>query len=348
MVKVWVPYHSNQQACGCNNRSHHRHCAELPRLSRQVSPCSTPDNIPLAVKYRHQHIAEYALLRAFAGAISALPYRTALALGCFVAAIAHFVFRYRVTAARARLRAVFGERYSQAEIRGIAWRAWRNFIFSSVEMLKRRRMTLEWIQSIADGDTAWGRLEGHLRSGEGSILATAHMGSWEMAAVSCEELGMRMVYLAARQKNRLVDNFWHSLRRSEGRNETVLRTTSGMRKVTGLMQQGFNLAILPDLRSKHTGISVPFLGGVANIGSGMARFARNANVPIYPCICVRMGWTRHAFTVHDAVRPDPSVDKDRDIERMTIEVLSIMDAAIQQHPDQWFWFNKRWILDPVD
>jgi len=300
------------------------------------------------VKYRPQHLAEYALLRAFAGAISALPYRAALALGCLVAAIAHFVFRYRVTAARARLRQVFGARYSDAEIRGIAWRAWRNFIFSSVELLKRRGMTLEWIRSIADCDTAWDRMQEHVRRGEGGIVASAHMGSWEMAAVSCEELGMRMVYLAARQKNRLIDKFWHDLRWSEGRNETVLRTTSGMRKVTGLMQQGCNLTILPDVRSSHAGISVPFLGGTANIGSGMARFARNANVPIFPCICMRVGWTRHVFTVHDTVRPDPALDKDRDIERMTREVLSIMDEAIQQHPDQWFWFNKRWILDPLD
>jgi KDO2-lipid IV(A) lauroyltransferase len=300
------------------------------------------------VKYRFQHIVEYALLRGFASLISALPYRGALALAWLVAAFAHFVLRYRVTAARARLRQVFGDRFTEREIRGIAWRAWRNFFFSSVEMLRRRRMTLEWIGSITDWDAAYARMKEHVKSGEGGIVATAHMGSWEMAAVSCEKLGMRMVYLAARQKNPLIDKFWHDLRWSEGRNETVLRTTSGMRKVTGLMQQGSNFTILPDVRSRHAGVSVSFLGGTANIGSGMARFARNANVPIFPCICVRRGWARHAFTVHDRVRPDPAADKDHDIERMTREVIAIIDSAIQQHPDQWFWFNKRWILDPLE
>ena len=32
---------------------------------------------------------------------------------------------------------------------------------------------------------------------------------------------------------------------------------------------------------------------------------------------------------------------------MTAGVLKIMDQAIREHPEQWFWFNKRWVLDPI-
>jgi lauroyl/myristoyl acyltransferase len=32
---------------------------------------------------------------------------------------------------------------------------------------------------------------------------------------------------------------------------------------------------------------------------------------------------------------------------MTQQVLTIVEEAIRADPGQWFWYNKRWILDPV-
>jgi lauroyl/myristoyl acyltransferase len=33
--------------------------------------------------------------------------------------------------------------------------------------------------------------------------------------------------------------------------------------------------------------------------------------------------------------------------RMTKAVMKTIDAAIRRNPEQWFWYNGRWILDPV-
>lgn len=32
--------------------------------------------------------------------------------------------------------------------------------------------------------------------------------------------------------------------------------------------------------------------------------------------------------------------------RLTREVIAHFDAAIRETPGQWFWYNKRWVLDP--
>ena len=40
------------------------------------------------------------------------------------------------------------------------------------------------------------------------------------------------------------------------------------------------------------------------------------------------------------------MDKKADIERLTAAVVQLMNKVIQEHPEQWFWFNKRWVLDP--
>jgi lauroyl/myristoyl acyltransferase len=42
-----------------------------------------------------------------------------------------------------------------------------------------------------------------------------------------------------------------------------------------------------------------------------------------------------------------SLEKQEDIVRMTHSVIAVLDKEIQANPEQWFWYNKRWVLDPV-
>ena len=32
---------------------------------------------------------------------------------------------------------------------------------------------------------------------------------------------------------------------------------------------------------------------------------------------------------------------------MTRELLNVLSPFILQYPDQYFWFNKRWVLEPL-
>ena len=55
-----------------------------------------------------KHWAEYILLRILAALIQYMPLRMALAIAWLLAALIHFVFRFRVKTARSRIRDVFG------------------------------------------------------------------------------------------------------------------------------------------------------------------------------------------------------------------------------------------------
>jgi KDO2-lipid IV(A) lauroyltransferase len=56
----------------------------------------------------------------------------------------------------------------------------------------------------------------------------------------------------------------------------------------------------------------------------------------------------HTFTHVDTIYPDPEAkDKKAEAIRLTTEVMSKLDAEIKKTPEHWFWFNKRWILEPV-
>jgi KDO2-lipid IV(A) lauroyltransferase len=79
----------------------------------------------------------------------------------------------------------------------------------------------------------------------------------------------------------------------------------------------------------------------------MALFARQTQVPIFPSLVTRVGWSGHTMRVFDPVWPDQSLDKRDDWQRMTQTVFTVIEQQIRNQPEQWFWFNKRWILDPM-
>ena len=296
--------------------------------------------------YRPKHILEYVLLRGLAWLVNALPHHAAHRVGVAVAALSHFVFRFRVRSARERIRTVFGHRFGEAQIRRIAWQSWRNVCLNAVDLMRMPSLDLASVERDIDGTEAFARLRDLAAEGQGVVLALPHSGSWDMAGVICHLKGLPMFFIARRQKNPLADQFLNRLRGASGV-VTVLHDSRLLRGVIRNLKDGMILAILPDVRSRTPGLSVEFLGGAANLGAGMAMFARQTGAPILPVYLTRAGLHRHHWTAFDPIRPDPSLDKPDDWLRMTTQVFREFDRFVRQHPENYFWYNKRWVLDPL-
>jgi len=299
------------------------------------------------MKYRPKHIVEYLALCIVAGLVRILPYRGALFIGWLLALVSFHLVRFRRKEAESRIRQVFGNTLSKRRVSRIAWESWRNVVFDGIEMLLMPRMTLDWIRSVAGCEPAMTTIKKHSDSGRGGIMACPHMGSWELGGVSCHLHGIPIFSIAAQQKNPLTDRFMNHLRTSPGI-VTIARGSGSMKEILKMLKEGKMLAILPDVRMQTEGVKIAFLGGRANIGIGVGLFARRADVPIFPCFVTRKGWARHQFEVLEPILPDKSLGNHEDIERMTGIVLRAVDCAIRRDPGQWFWYNKRWILDPLE
>jgi KDO2-lipid IV(A) lauroyltransferase len=295
--------------------------------------------------HRPKHVLEYIAMRAIDALVNVLPYRGALALGWGLAWLGFHVVRWRVAEAERRIREVLGPGPSHAEIRGIAWRAFRGFIFCVVDTLRVPRMTPDWIRRHIDvGEIP--RFSA-AAAGGGAVIVTPHLGSWEMAGVVTHMMGIPLFYIVGKQKNPLTDAHANRRRGLTGI-ETIPRDGPALRKTLKNLKEGRMLAFMTDLRSKTPGVKATFLGHEANLVAGMGMFARMAGVPIIPTVAVRIGWTRHRIRVFDPIRPDPALDRDADISRMTQEVMNVFSRAILDAPDHYFWFNKRWVLEPLD
>jgi KDO2-lipid IV(A) lauroyltransferase len=300
------------------------------------------------MKYRPKHIAEYLLLRGIAGVSGVLSYRLALTLGWGVAALAFYGVRWRRAEAVRRIREVFGEEYTNSDVKRIAWLSLRNLVFNTIEMIAASRLNRAWLEKHAECEAGRDTLSTQVTNGEGAILAVIHMGNWEAAGIGMEQLGIPMLVISRSQKNPLFNDY---LNRMRSIHESVVVDRDDralMKKVLGWLKDGKVVAIMIDLRAKQNTSIFSFLGKEASLGRGIGVIARHSGAPIFPAITIRKGWTGHAWTLCEPIRVDHDLDGKSDSIRMTQTCLQIFDRVIREQPDQYFWYNKRWVLETLN
>jgi KDO2-lipid IV(A) lauroyltransferase len=297
------------------------------------------------MRYPLKHIVEYLFLRLIALFVCILPYRAALAFGWVCAFIAHYLFQFRRSEAIRRIKEIFGEKVSNKKAKQIAWRSFRNFIFTGIEMIRIPHLSQKEVSPLVEFVPGLEKLKNQIQTGKGAIIATIHMGSWELASLTCLYHGIPLFSLVAPQKNKLVDNFLNKSRAGTGF-DVLLRNNSVLKNIIRRIREGKVLAILPDLRAKQEAIGVQFLGKTASVSAGAAYIAKHTEVPIFPVIITRIGWIKHRYEIFDPIFPDKTKTKEDDVKTMMQGLFDIFSNAILNQPEQWFWYNKRWIFDP--
>ncbi len=302
------------------------------------------------MKHRPKHWAEYLLLRACCGLVVWLPYRPALALAAGLARLLFLLARARRQEAIRRIRIVLGEACTPRQARAIAWQSLRNIAFNLAEILYLGGSRPRRLPRPVEMQAALARFKEYTQAhpGRGAIFACPHMGNWELAGIYVPSIGIDLFTVTGVQKNPLINAFLQRLRHAPGVELLDRGSSATLRKIFANLRQGKFLAILPDLRSRQPGVRVRFFGGEANLYPGMGHFAHQVEVPVFLAIMKRHGWTRHTLELHGPFEPDPALAKDDDATRLSQLVMDIIDAEIRKDPGQWFWYNKRWILDPLE
>ena len=291
-----------------------------------------------------RHRIEYAALLAAAGLFRVLPHEAALALAWAGARLAFHVARFRRREALRRIATVFGEALTPCQRRRAAWISLRNLAFNLAELMRAGSFTRTWLERHIDNYApCMERLRQLVAQHGGLVIALPHLGNWDLAGLAARQAGLRIFSVAGVQHNPLV-NQWLNRRRGLGI-EIIPRGSSALRQVVRRLRGGEIFAILPDVRTRRPDLDIPFLGATANLGRGMAQFARVARVPVLPVTVRRVGWFRHRFDVLEPLLPDPAADADSDLRRITTCVMTQIEAMIRAEPGQWFWYNRRWVLD---
>lgn len=290
------------------------------------------------------HRAEYCAVRAFECLFRVLPYSACILLGKGLAWLAFHVFHWRRREAARRFSQVFPGT-SRREIDRQLWRSTETLFLNIAELMHMHGLDDGWIdRHVENCGAAMGKLRSATKE-TGAILALPHFGNWDLAGMIVAHSGMPIFSVAGIQKNPLT-NDWINHKRSTGIS-ILERGTTALRQTVKRLKNREIFAILPDVRMKTPDLAVPFLGGTANLGRGMAVFARKTGVPILVADVRRKGAKRHWLDVSEPIWPNPAMDEEADVMRITKTVMEAIELQIRSDPGQWFWFNKRWVLDPI-
>lgn len=289
---------------------------------------------------------EYFLLRFFCGLVNAIPYPLAVALARGLGWTAFRVFGFKRRRTLQRIRSVFPEK-SEAEATAIAVQSLQGVLATAVEMMRAPRLDRKWMdRHVVEGAKYKAILQEIVDEGHGAVIMVPHCGNWYMAAWSMARYGLKLFALAARQRNPKI-NAW--MERQYGDIEVLDRDRRDtLVKIKDRLQAGRAFAILPDLRVRKRDVAADFFGGTANVSHAGAMFAVRCGAPIVVAM-MRREKGRHVFDYLALLRPDPNAaDRKAEAVRLTREALRHLDEDIRRHPGEWYWFNKRWILEPPE
>lgn len=288
---------------------------------------------------------EYGALRFFCALVNAIPYPLAMSAAKGLAAFAFDILGFQRKRTMDRISTAFPEK-TPREVRAIARRSLANVLQSAVEMIRAPRLNKRWMdRHVVDGQIYKDRLQELVDEGNGVVIMVPHSGNWYMAAWSMAKYGLPLFALAAPQRNPKIDAW---MKRQYGDIEVLDRSEkSTLSRIKDKLKSGRAFAILPDLRVPTPDVDVGFLGGRANVSHAGAMFAVRCGSPIVVAAMHRENG-KHVFNHLATLRPDPNAtDPKAEAARLTREAMTLIDGEVRSRPGEWYWYNKRWILQPV-
>lgn len=185
----------------------------------------------------------------------------------------------------------------------------------------------------ADGVEA---VDAAMRAGRGVIMATPHLGCWEMAGQYCAaRWGITSLYRPPRLAA-LDDLIRHGRERLGAR--LVPTDAKGVRQLYETLAQGRMIGILPDQDPGRGGVFAPFFGTPANSMVLIGRLARKTGAPVFFCFSERLpgasGYRMHFF-------PAPEGIDDADPVVAATAMNRGIEICVRACPAQYQWSYRR-------
>jgi KDO2-lipid IV(A) lauroyltransferase len=192
----------------------------------------------------------------------------------------------------------------------------------------------------------WIRLEGgeHFdnarEAGRGVLVATAHLGNWELSAFAHALLTAPMNVVV-----RPLDNPWMDAlveRRRALTGNRPIGKKNFARAILKALTANEAVGILIDQNAGlDDGVFIDFFGVPASAGAGFAKFAKHSGATVLPGFALWSEAERRYI-----LRFYPPIPMTGDIARDTQALQTKLEEVIREYPDQWLWIHRRWKTRP--
>lgn len=177
--------------------------------------------------------------------------------------------------------------------------------------------------------------------GRGVLIATAHLGNWELSAFAHALLSEPMNVMVRPLDNRRIDDLVEARRMASG--NRLIDKRDSARSVLRALKNNEAVGILIDQNTAETeGAFVDFFGRAACANTGFAKLAWHSGAPVIPGFAI---WneTKSRYDLHFCAPLEMTGDEAVD----TRTIHRAIEAIIRQYPDQWMWIHRRWKTRPA-
>jgi len=179
-----------------------------------------------------------------------------------------------------------------------------------------------------------------LAKGRGVLVATAHLGNWELSAFAHAWMTAPMHIVVRPLDNARIDELVEHRRALSGNH--IIRKKEAAREILRALSKGEAVGILMDQNVGLTeGVFVDFFGVKACAGTAFVKFAHHSKAVVV------LGFALWSDTEKRYIlRFYPEIPMSGNVQEDTQRIHSMLEGVIREYPDQWLWIHRRWKTRP--
>lgn len=275
-----------------------------------------------------------------------VPRRARLALAGPLTTLVYYAWVSKRRVTIANMAQTLGTTPDDPRARRLARQSWRNYgrYLSDFFYLPNatREQVLARTHDVTPAPGAFAGLAQALEQGKGLIIATAHLGAWDIAGVMVA--AERPLYvLADTFTDPRMDDLIQGQRAHFGLR--VLRAEKSPRPILRALKENQAVAIVADRpMAAGEGAPITFFGRRCYVPAGVAQLALLSGAPIaVGCAFYDEQFSSTYYVLlADVMYPERSGNREADVNVLTQRVFSALEGVIAQRPDQWYMFRPFW------
>lgn len=178
-----------------------------------------------------------------------------------------------------------------------------------------------------------------VRRGKGAVIATGHVGNWELLFRRALALGLD-AYAVGKESH--DPRFTALMQRVRGEGRVIWRGAPGAsRQMLRVFRDDAHLALLIDQDTKVQGVFVPFFGELAHTPRAAADLVLRTGAGLAVAFIHRKEGGGHRLVAREI-----PVEPDADAATLTAAMTRAIEDEIRAHPHEWVWMHERWKTRP--
>jgi KDO2-lipid IV(A) lauroyltransferase len=298
--------------------------------------------IPKKIRY----ILEYILFRIILFPIQMLSLKGVCFLSRFLGSVFYHASPSRRKIARINLDIAFGDTKTTEEKNRITQQSMFYMVMIALQCLWATRNTEQRVFQLFPSDPEGiEHLDQALKRGKGVFFLMAHYGNWEMLGVYMGYKDFSKVSAIARKlDNPYLESFTTRLRTISGGG--VIHKDGSLLKVVRATKKNSCVGVMMDQNGGRGGLFVDFFSKKAATHGSLALLSYSTGAPVLPLIPYPTDNGTYQAIIFPELKLKKTDDKDADIPRWTEEYQKVLEKIIQDRPEPWMWFHRRWKTRP--